>query len=88
MIAVNIEVRIPTDRVTAKPLTGPVPIANRITAAISVVMLASRMVVNAREKPAWIADCGGRPFFSSYLMRSRITSYNVCYTKLLRMPML
>jgi len=34
MIAVNMEVTMPTDRVTANPLIGPVPTAYRITATI------------------------------------------------------
>ena len=45
---VNNEVKIPNDSVTAKPLTGPVPTANNITAAKSVVMLASKIDTNAR----------------------------------------
>ena len=41
MIAVNIEVMMPSDRVIANPLIGPVPNANKTTAAINVVRLAS-----------------------------------------------
>ena len=37
----NKVVNIPTPRVTENPFTGPDPIKNNITAAISVVMLAS-----------------------------------------------
>ena len=44
---VNMEVRMPMNRVTANPCTDPVPAANRITATIRVVILASRMVVKA-----------------------------------------
>jgi len=55
MIAVNIEVIIPIDRVIAKPLIGPVPIAYRTMDAIRVVTLASKMVTKAREKPSLIA---------------------------------
>ena len=47
-MAVNMEVIIPNDRVTAKPFTGPVPTANRITATIRVVRLASKIVTKAR----------------------------------------
>jgi hypothetical protein len=47
MIAVNIEVRIPSESVTANPLIGPVPNKNSTNAAISVVMLASAMVEKA-----------------------------------------
>ena len=39
------------DKVTAKPLTGPDPKANNITAAIKVVMLASKTVIFALEYP-------------------------------------
>ena len=46
-MAVNIDVKIPIDNVTAKPLIGPVPTANNIIAATRVVMLASAMVDNA-----------------------------------------
>ena len=46
-MAVNIEVTIPSDRVTAKPFTGPVPNANSTIAAMSVVRLESAMVAKA-----------------------------------------
>ena len=49
MMAVNIEVMMPMLKVTANPLIGPVPKLNSTTAAISVVMLASTMVDNARS---------------------------------------
>ena len=42
--AVNTEVTIPIDKVTAKPFTGPVPKKNKTNEAISVVILASRIV--------------------------------------------
>ena len=44
---VNIEVRMPIARVTAKPRTGPEPMENSTTAAMKVVTFASRMVLNA-----------------------------------------
>ncbi len=47
MMAVNMEVRMPMESVTAKPLTGPVPKLNSTMAAIRVVMLASAMVEKA-----------------------------------------
>ena len=50
IIAVNIEVTIPMERVIAKPLTGPVPMIYRIRAAIKVVTFASKIVINALEK--------------------------------------
>ena len=52
MIAVNIEVMMPMDRVTANPFTGPVPILYRIIATIRVVRFASRIVTNALSNPA------------------------------------
>ena len=51
IIAVNIEARIPSDRVIEKPLIGPDPNTKRRRAAISVVMLASRIVDIAFSKP-------------------------------------
>ena len=47
MIAVNIDVRMPSDNVTANPLIGPVPNANKTIAAISVVIFASAIVDSA-----------------------------------------
>ena len=47
MMAVNIDVRIPKDNVTANPLIGPVPKLNKTIAAIKVVTLASAMVEKA-----------------------------------------
>ena len=55
IIAVNIEVTIPIERVIANPLTGPVPIIYKIKAAISVVTLASKIVINALENPSLMA---------------------------------
>ena len=46
-MAVNIDVIIPIDRVTAKPLIAPVPKLNSTMDAISVVMLASAIVSSA-----------------------------------------
>ena len=51
-MAVNIEVKIPIDKVIANPLTGPVPIAYSTIDAINVVTFASTMVTNALEKPS------------------------------------
>ena len=51
MIEVNIEVTIPSDNVTANPLMGPVPNANKTTAAIKVVILASAIEENAFPYP-------------------------------------
>ena len=48
-IAVKTEVTIPNPNVIENPRTGPEPITNRITAAISVVMFASMIAENARS---------------------------------------
>ena len=61
-------------KVTAKPLIGPVPIANKINATIKVVSCASKILVNARLKPATIADFGLAPLASSSRMRSNIST--------------
>ena len=45
--AVNIDDKIPIDRVTANPLIGPDPKLNSKSAAINVVIFASRIVLNA-----------------------------------------
>ena len=47
MMAVNIEVMMPADKVMAKPLIGPVPNTNSTMAAIRVVIFASAMVEKA-----------------------------------------
>ena len=52
IIAVNIEVKIPIDNVTANPFIGPVPMAYKINAAIRVVTFASKIVINALENPS------------------------------------
>ena len=44
-MAVNIEVAIPIDSVTANPLIGPVPYMNSTMAAINVVRFESTIVV-------------------------------------------
>src|SRR3954465_5392905 len=54
--AVKTVVMMPTPGVTAKPPPGPVPMKNRIAAAMNVVMFESRMVASARVNPASIAE--------------------------------
>ena len=54
--AVNIDARRPIVRVTAKPLTGPVPYENRKKAATSVVTLQSRIVEKALPNPCSTAE--------------------------------
>ena len=46
-IAVNIDVRIPIERVTENPFIGPVPNEYKITATKRVVKLASKIVRKA-----------------------------------------
>ena len=70
MMAVNIEVQIPRLMVTANPLTEPVPSTYRIAILMSVVTLESKIVENARRKPASRAAMGERPSFVSSRMRS------------------
>ena len=74
IIAVNIEVTIPIDRVIAKPFTGPVPIIYKISAVINVVTFASKIVTKALEKPSLIADCGSFSFNSSRI-RENISTF-------------
>ena len=45
-----------------------------MTATISVVRLASRIVATARSKPAWIAICGDRPLRISSRIREKIST--------------
>ena len=51
IIAENIEVIIPIDKVTENPFIGPEPKTNKSNAAIKVVILASRIVDKAFSKP-------------------------------------
>ena len=55
----------------AKPLIGPDPIMNRITAAIMVVMFASKIVASARLKPASMAFNVDRPCRDSDICEQR-----------------
>ena len=71
----NIEVKIPIDNVTAKPLTGPEPRPNNIIAAISVVMFASTIVLKASLYPVSIVAIGERPCLTSSLILSKIYTF-------------
>ena len=62
----------PRPRVTAKPLTGPVPNLNKAAAVINVVTLASMIVLMAFLKPAFNAVKGVLPFLSSSLILSKM----------------
>ena len=72
IIEVNIEVKIPSDRVIAKPLIGPVPKANRTTAAIKVVIFASDIDDKALSYPELILPWAVPPDRNSSLIRSKI----------------
>ena len=74
IIAVNIEVIIPIDKVMANPFTGPVPITYKIRAVIKVVTLALKIVTNALEKPSLIAVWGSFSL-SSYLILENIKTF-------------
>ena len=54
VMAVNIESSVPRPSVMAKPRIVPVPRKNSTPAAMIVVMFESKIVVNARLKPASI----------------------------------
>src|SRR5437899_223356 len=56
--AENIEVRMPRQCTTAKPRTAPEPNTSRARPTIKVVTFESRIVAQARSKPAAIAACG------------------------------
>ena len=60
-MAVIIEINKPMISVVAKPLIDPEPSANKISATISVVTLASIIVEKARSYPAWMLAKGLMP---------------------------
>src|SRR5450830_1022629 len=72
--AENIEVRIPRAWTMAKPRTAPEPNTSSASATIKVVTLESKMVAQARSKPAEMADCGDAPERNSSRMRSLIST--------------
>ncbi|MNG27784.1 hypothetical protein D3C84_1129510 [compost metagenome] len=60
--------------VTAKPFTGPVPMAKRIPPTSKVVRLESRIAVKARPKPSLIARCTVMPAAISSRIREKIST--------------
>ena len=66
---------IPMERVTAKPLMGPVPNCSRARAAKSVVTFASSIVRKAFPKPSCIAALGFSVRLISYLIRWKINTF-------------
>ena len=73
--ALNIDVKMPRQCTTAKPLIVPVPNANKASPAINVVTLESRMVAHACRYPASIATCGLTLFRNSSLILSLISTF-------------
>src|SRR5690606_1607870 len=73
-IAVNIDVTMPTEIATANPRTGPEPKANRIAMAMSVVRFESRIVENARVRPASRDATPALPSLYSSRLRSLIST--------------
>ena len=74
-IAVNRLITMPSDRVTAKPLIGPVPNRKRAKAVIRVVTCASMIVTSARSKPDSTAARTVLPSRSYSRMRSKIRTF-------------
>jgi len=66
---------IPIINVIANPRMGPVPNWNRKIAAMIVVILASRIVLKAREKPEEIELSTLLPCASSYPIRSQTRTF-------------
>ena len=73
-IAVNKDVAIPISRVVAKPLMGPVPNTNNISAVRPVVMLASKMEDRALLNPSATALRIPFPLRNSSRTRSKINT--------------
>ena len=74
VIAVNMEITTPSPRVMAKPLMLPVPKQNSTAEAIIVVILESKIVVKAREKPASMDSRNVLPLRYSSLKCSKIST--------------
>ena len=71
----NSVVSIPTPRVIENPLIGPEPMKKRITAAIKVVILASKIVVRDFVYPESKATIELFSFFNSSLILSKIKTF-------------
>ena len=74
IIAVNIEVKIPIDKVIENPFIGPVPNAYKTRATNRVVKLASIIVKKALSYPLSIASKGFLPFFNSSRILEKIST--------------
>ena len=72
VIAVNILINTPIINVRAKPLIMLVPKKYKITQVMIVVILESKIDVNALSKPALIAVNNVLPAFSSSFVLSKI----------------
>ena len=74
-IAVKRDVIIPIINVVAKPLIGPEPKINNITAVKPVVMFASNIEDKAFANPSATAWLFPLPFANSSLIRSKISTF-------------
>ena len=71
-MAVNMEIKIPTPRVTAKPWMLGVPKKYKIAVVIKLETLESRILSHARAKPSSTALWISLPARISSLVRSKI----------------
>ena len=74
-IAVNMAHMIPMLKVIANPLIGPEPILASTNAAMSVVIFASIIVINARLYPDLTADIAFFPKLNSSFILSKIITF-------------
>ena len=72
---VNIEHIIPTLNVVAKPLIGPEPIKDKTKAVKSVVIFASKIVINALLYPFLTEIYKSLYVLNSSLIRSKIITF-------------
>ena len=73
--AVNMDTTIPSARVWANPLTGPLPRNQSTAAAIRVVMFPSRIADMALWKPAFSDACTEVPAESSSFTRAKMMTF-------------
>ena len=73
--AVNMERKIPSANVCAKPLMEPVPFMPSTSAAIKVVMLPSRIAESAFLKPTSVASFTVLPAASSSRIRAKMITF-------------
>ena len=73
--AVNMLIRRPAIKTIAKPFTGPVPTAYKMSAVINVVIFESTIVVKALSYPFLTASFIVLPLSFSSLIRSKINTF-------------